>query len=157
MNRIRNKPFHAAALALTLAVTPLAARADSFIATVDGHPFTATQTIAVRTTIAGKPMINVTGHQQDKKMAAIGFNIAGTTAGHYPIERGNVALTHGNYNADVIGGDILDDVYTLQSGAVDVTAVDGKTISGTFSATAKSRAGVTIAITNGRFEGIPLQ
>lgn len=147
-----------AALLFSCVVQAPSALADTFTALVDGQKFVATQVIAVRSTIAGKPVINVTGHMKTKVITSIGFNITGTSIGHYAIEPGSLKTTHGSYHVDVMDPDIMN-VYSFRGGAVEITALDAKAalVSGTFAATATNSEGKSVAITNGVFKDIPLQ
>lgn len=133
--------------------------ADTFSATIDQQKFVATQTIAVRSQIGANSIINVTGHMKLRALASLGFNIVGTQAGHYEIVPSVISKTHGSFNVDVMNPDIMNNVYSFQSGSVDITVLDTKAmlISGTFNAMARNRSGKTVIITNGVFKDISLQ
>ncbi len=129
-------------------------------ATIDGAPWNANRALAVTTTIANKPVLNLNLFAGTDPLSRFGFNLglaqAGSFAGSYDlVSRGT---SYGNYTPNQLDPDIMANSFVF-TGKLTITAFDAakNRISGTFSGTATNRGGSkTLKIENGRFSDIDI-
>jgi hypothetical protein len=147
-------------LAVVFAV-PFPAWADGTLtAKVDGGDWKADDVISTYTAIGGHAVFNLSARAYRKPTQFFSFNLL-LPADH--MLKGTIVFDRskpleastGNFVTDPDPSDILNNSYPFQSGQVVIETYDAahKTVDGTFSGSARNRAGKVLTIT-GRFAGV---
>jgi hypothetical protein len=162
----RGRPAEDARLSLVLPIKPPAAPAEppvapGFTARIDGTPWIAARYLGAPTTIASKPVLNITGMTDNQRF---GFNLMLPAAGDYvrtyDLKGGAVTVSSGTFNADTVNANIMENRFPFESGQLTITSFDKakNTVSGTFSGVAKNGVrNKTIKIDDGKFSDVELE
>jgi hypothetical protein len=167
-------PSHAALFAcftiaaqMLMAIAAIPAIADEAPGTsmeVAGRTWVATRSIIYKTAIGKNFALNFNAFLDSAKKSHVSFLIYPAVDGDYlhsfEIKAGaggKIPTNSGGFNVDMLGGNPFEDDLRIQAGQFVVTKYSPatKTMSGTFSGTARNQTGsATVEIKNGRFTDV---
>ena len=134
--------------------------AADFQMEVAGRSWVATRSQIFKAIVGKSFALNVNAFLEGSKTSRLGFMIVPQAEGNYvqTYHLGEKANA-GNFNVDVLGGDIMESSFVFENGELAITSYDAdkKTISGTFNGKLKNHAAsAEIEITKGKFDAIEI-
>lgn len=146
------------------------ARADGMSMQIEGKDWTATTIVASVLQMGNRKVISIGGKLEGSKISLMSFLLYPASAdapkGHYDLDpalRGKTLSSgfwgSGGFNADLLGGNPLEDPFRFKAGSLDITGYDptSHTVTGTFSGTAVNNSGARkVTIQNGKLDAIEL-